>query len=1258
MKEFVKLSKIVSCILVVLAVLSCSAVYAEVQEQVIGDVRVQVLTPTLVRIELKGPNGFEDRETFHVVNRSWPGAEVDRVVSNGFINISTSNFIVKVPETPDGLKGIVISDSVGTVIWEMPDYSEYTTLKCRWPEIGDAYLYDAGDKVGYGSVITDDSYLWKLESADGYTQIRNKATGDYMNIENLYDCVECGPVPSHWHSKDWILTTVDGYKSIKCRWGDHQDIIHIENQKGYAEHSPADTTNQDGKTVDGWWSALWGITGSGSDFFTNNRHWLPHPQDQTTAWAICDTPRYVPSEWGYSPAPEGADNYQTNGWDMSNDSKDVYVFLPGGDSKLLRKEFLDLTGRAELMPLYAFGGWDSRYYPYTQQEALDKIDRFRSEQIPLDVFVVDTDWRVGASHGYGVNTDLFPDMEQFLSDAHAKNTMITFNDHPEPQADSVLDPVEVSYRYENLRGLFDIGLNFWWFDRNWHTCIVPPDGINKEVFGMYLYHWVTRDYYPDRRPMIMANFDGIDNGPINRAPNIAAHRFTMQWTGDTYNHFDSLRQEITDAVYTGVFAPFGYLSTDLGGHMGETTTEQYCRWVQYGALSPVFRLHCTRGLTRDPWEFADPCLEVVKKFVQMRMRLLPLFYSSARENYETGEPILRRCDLDYPGYDQAKDNLQYMLGKGILVAPVCDGGGKAVESDWLTTAGGNPGLIASYYNNMELSGTSITRIESQVDFNWGASNPVDGIGADSFSVRITGNVEVKTAYPVQFGITTDDGCRLWIDGQLVIDQWQDQASTTYWTEQTYQPGQKCSVKIEYFENSGNAECRLICQKDATGGIDRELWLPPGTWVDSWTGQIFTGPADITRAVPLTEMPIYVKAGTIIPLAPDMQYTNEKPWGTVTLDVYPDVNNTAEAVLYEDDRMSNEYKGSAYRKTNLAASVDNRMHKVIIDISAVEGDYEGALGERAWSIRLRQPLNWQGKYKVKSVKLNGNSYSYQIVKRNPGAMPFTVSGGASDSDVILINIPNVSVDEAQNIEVELEKVWDVSTVGVSDLLGICGYPSTNMTLTGYGSGISDTNISFFFISQPAADNLHVLAKLDSLSSDSVSATAGIMCRSGLDEDSSFAAVIIDKAGSLRSVLRQSDAQSLVSNVLIESGSAGKWLKMVRVNGSFKCLISSDNSEWEELASLDADMPDNIVAGLMVSSGSMDLSATAEFSGIEIVDSLSTDISGDGRVDVSDLSLLVESWLNTNCYQNNWCSYADINMDDTVDLEDFSVMAGSW
>ncbi len=1006
---------------------------AEVSE-IIGDVRVQVLSPTLVRIEQRGPAGFENRNTFHIVERNWQGADITRSISNGIVTINAGNYAVRVPENAADLNDIDIVDSQGQQLWAMPYSTEYTTIKCRWEGTGVKYLCDDGDMVGYGSSPQDDRYYWKIDQADGYVTICNKATGEYMNIENMLDYVECTPVESHWDSKNWIVTETEGFKRLQCRWGEHMDYIHVENTAGFAQHSPAGTTNADGTDILHWWSILWDVSGVNSSFFSNNRHWLPHPKENTKAWAFCDTPRYVPAPWGYNLAESGVANYEVNGWDLDNDARDVYVFLPAGDGRQLRNDYIRLTGRTDLIPMYALGGWDSRYYPYTQQEALDKIDRYRAEEIPLDVFVVDTDWRVGASHGYSVNTDLFPDMEGFLSDAHDNNVMITFNDHPEPQADIALDPVEVAYRNDGLRSKFDIGLDFWWFDRNWHTSLIPPSGINKEVFGMYIFKWITQDYYQDRRPILMANFDGIDNGYLNRAPDIAAHRFTMQWTGDTTCDYASLTREVENAVFSGVHGPFAYLSTDLGGHQGTPSTEQYCRWVEFGALSPIFRLHCTAGVTRDPWMYDEPALDIVRDYVQMRMRLMPLLYNSARDNYDSGEPILRRCDLDYPEFIEAETNLQYLLGKGILAAPVCEGSGDAVSGSWLRTSTGASGIDARYYANMTLSGVPVLEtVEGNIDHNWRQSSPNAIVPIDGFSARYSGVITSGANIAVELGLISDDGCRMWLNDQLVVDQWQDQAEIACWSGEIIQPGESASLKVEYFENAGDAVCRLVWRA-VDGNISRDLWLPPGTWVDCWNGKLQTGPANISRSTSISELPLYVKAGTIVTLAEDMAYTNQKPWDTMILDIYPG-SDIAQARIYEDDRMSNDYASGAYRTTNCSALVNDAQHSVNVAISPAEGTYPDAVSQRSWKLRLRTPFNWHEPYRVSSVKVNGNVVTFNKIARDPAAMPFAVDGGARDSDIVLIELPASAVTEAKAIEILYELDWRRSDLDASGFVDI-------------------------------------------------------------------------------------------------------------------------------------------------------------------------------------------------------------------------------
>jgi alpha-glucosidase len=838
-------------------------VFAQV-EQTIGNVRVQALSPTLVRIELKGPNGaFENRSTFHVVQRSWPGATLTTTTSGSTVIASTSTYAVRVPANATTLDGITVTKPDGTLLWSMPSSQVYTTLKCKWTAKGTAYLYDNGGVVSFGSSAANDNYYWAVEKAGGYYQFRNKATGNYINIEGLQGYVQSTAVQPSWNSKDWTLESVSGFYRLRCRWAQHPDYIHIEDFLGYAEHAPAGTTNAGGTEIRGWDSAEWNID---SNFFNNNRAWIPHPKTNPTAWAIVDTPRMAPASWGYNyPGTDQANN----GWDIDNGAPDVYVFLPNGDGKKLRSDYLDLTGHSELIPLYALGSWHSWYHAYTDTEALAEIDTYRSKSIPLDVFVLDTDWRVGASSGYGVNTTLFPDMTGFLSQAHGKNVRVPFNDHPEPQG-MALDPVEVAFRNNGLRSLYNIGMDFWWFDRNWSVTITPPPFINKETFGAYIYNWVTKDYYSGRRPITMSNVDGIDNGILNNAPDIGAHRYTMQWTGDTTSDYDSLTREIRNAVYSGAYAPYAYTSADLGGHNGTPTVEQYCRWMEYGSMSPIFRPHCNNAYTREPWAFAAPAESVVRNFVQMRMRLQPLFYASARDNYDTGEPILRRLDLEYPSNAEANTDSQYLIGKGILVAPI-----------------------------------------------------------------------------------------------------------------------------------------------AQTGTTRSAWIPPGTWINVWTGATTTGPATITATASVEQMPIFVKRGTIVPLAPNAQYTGEVAWDPITIDTYPLPGTTASATLYEDDGLSPAYKTGSFRKTSLQATADTATKRITVTIGSASGTFSGALASRSWKIRMRCPSEW-GALNPTAVTDNGASVTWTNTARNTATMPFSVSSGPADAAVADVTLASQSVATSRTI----------------------------------------------------------------------------------------------------------------------------------------------------------------------------------------------------------------------------------------------------
>ena len=741
--------------------------------------------------------------------------------------------------------------------------------------------------------------------------------------------------------------------------------------------------------------------------------WLPSPRKTPTAWSFADSPRIVPPDWGALPKPLNVETHypNTSGWDTSNDALDIYVILPEGDHKILRKELIKLVGPSEMVPLYALGAWDSRWFPYTETSALGQIESYRSRDIPLDVLVIDTDWRKGASHGYKPNDLLFPDLPRFFKRAHSRGVRVMFNDHPEPQADSALHPREMSYRYTGLTDRLREGLDIWWFDRNWHLSLMEPaEGLRKEVWGMRVYRDIIFAARPTQRPLLMANVDGIDNGRRHRPPNVVARRYPVHWTGDTGTSGEYLRAGIENAVHAGVHAMNAYVSEDLGGFGGEVEQDQYARWVQYGTLSPLFRLHCGLGAARMPWAFDIATEKIARDFLKMRYRLLPVLYNSAREHFEAGIPIVRRLDLFWPGYDEASRNDQYLLGRDILVAPVLGTGGRPVPSNWLETPRGQPGIRGTFYNSRNLDGEVMWESTfPQIEFEWVDKAPRVGLPADEFSACFRGKITNRQDKPIRLGVVADDGVRLWLDEELVIDDWKLRPSTLSESTLAIEPGETKQLRMDYMEAGLDAICLLRWLPLGESQMyERELWIPPGVWIDAWNGGRVSGPKIVRTNHPIDKIPIFVREGAIIPLAPPMQHTGEGPWDSITLDIFPRLDGRDSTVLYEDDGISMDYADGFFSKTVVDVSSDSQEAEVKVKLNARRGHYEGQTSKRAWIIRLRRPKEWPKEWSPSEVTTSDNRILPVVYRRrSPDAMPFGDPLGAPDSDVFEIRVPSTS-----------------------------------------------------------------------------------------------------------------------------------------------------------------------------------------------------------------------------------------------------------
>ena len=130
-----------------------------------------------------------------------------------------------------------------------------------------------------------------------------------------------------------------------------------------------------------------------------------------------------------------------------------------------------------------------------------------------------------------------------------------------------------------------------------------------------------------------------------------------------------------------------------------------------------------------------------------------------------------------------------------------------------------------------------------------------------------------------------------------------------------------------------------------GATSRRLYLPAAKWYDFWTGATQNGGTDINAEAPLSRIPLYVRAGSIIPMGPDVQYAEEKPAEPIELRVYPGAD--ADFTLYEDDNNTYAYEKGTY--ATVPMHWDDANHK--LSIGDRKGSFPGMIASRKFHLVL-------------------------------------------------------------------------------------------------------------------------------------------------------------------------------------------------------------------------------------------------------------------------------------------------------------------
>jgi hypothetical protein len=415
-----------------------------------------------------------------------------------------------------------------------------------------------------------------------------------------------------------------------------------------------------------------------------------------------------------------------NGWvrprDAHDDYEDVYVFAYGHDYLAALDDVTDLAGDVPLVPRWALGNWWSRYDEYGQDELRALLETFREHGLPLSVCILDMDWHVvdnpytGGWTGWTWSPERFPEPASFVDWLHEEGLRTGLNLHPdggvhphearyaaiaerlgidpasgEPVPFDASDPTFWRGYFEDLLHPIEDGqdVDFWWVDWQQHDESPGMAGLDP-LWALNHLHALdrTRD---GRRPFV-----------LSRWPGIGGHRSPVGFSGDAVISWRSLAFQ-PHLTATGGNVGCDWWSHDVGGHFGGTGAprtfgELYVRWAQFGALSPINRIHTgnIEYVRKRPWRFDPTRFSALAAAFRLRHALVPYLYTAARRTHESGVPLVRPVYYHHPEPEAAYHCPgEYYLGPELLaaphVAPRDDGTNLARTVVWLPDRDGRGG---------------------------------------------------------------------------------------------------------------------------------------------------------------------------------------------------------------------------------------------------------------------------------------------------------------------------------------------------------------------------------------------------------------------------------------------------------------------------------------------------------------------------------------------------------------------------------------
>jgi len=409
-----------------------------------------------------------------------------------------------------------------------------------------------------------------------------------------------------------------------------------------------------------------------------------------------------------------------------------YYFIKGNSMDEVVSGYRTVTGKAQVMPKWSMGFWQSRERYKTQDEIVSVLKEFRKRQIPIDNIVQDWSyWPVDAWGSHEFDKKRFPDPQGMVDAIHEMDGRIMISVWPKfyyttdhfkafdekgwmyrlAVEDSIRDwiyPGFIGSFYdsysEGARQLFwdqmndklyTFGMDAWWMDASepdilsnasmdYRKALMNPTalGSSTEYFNAYGLMNAKGIYEGQRSTN---DYDRVFL--LTRSGFAGSQKYAAAiWSGDIGTRWEDMKAQISAGINYAI-AGNPYWTMDNGGFCVERRyevakegsedmnewRELNVRWNQFGAFVPLFRSH-GQFPYREIWHIAPqnhPAYQSMVYYTQLRYRLMPYIYSLAGMAHFDDYTIMRALAMDF-GCDKNVLNIgdQYMFGPGLMACPV------------------------------------------------------------------------------------------------------------------------------------------------------------------------------------------------------------------------------------------------------------------------------------------------------------------------------------------------------------------------------------------------------------------------------------------------------------------------------------------------------------------------------------------------------------------------------------------------------------